>query len=367
MFKNLRTTSFGRATFDVLDADLAIVNGLRRSILSDIPTVGFLGEGEPTVDIHTNTGPLHNELLIHRIGMIPLHLTEEEIESFQEGLYEFTLKAENTKDVMLNVTTHNFRGTREGKDLSEKELRQIFPANSVTGAPILITRLRHGEAIHFTARPIKSTARHHASFSPVSVCCMRFIQDPTQASKVEGILEKERAYIKNEYQEPTAIEFSIEIENGGAMKQHQAVRYVMGKAFENLIDKLDKTVQHEDTHVVCKVIENGFEFVFENEDDTLGNLLQSLMYNRHIRGGEMYQNVNISYVGYTCPHPLDPTMILRIMFEDKKQRDESFAWSLLTDNCSRIRSILTGMSNEWHQFIEANSKPVPVPKKKKGE
>lgn len=360
MFKNLRISSFGRSTFDILDTDLAIVNGLRRSILADIPTIGFLGEGEPTIEIHTNTGPLHNEFMSHRISMIPLHFTEEETEAFQEGLYEFTLQIENTRDDMRNVTTHDFKGTRDGVELTEKEIHKIFPANKVSEEPILITRLRPGEMLHFTARPVKSTARHHASFAPVSICCFRFIQDPAEAAKVEGILNKERAYIKNEYQEPTAIEFSLEIENGGAMKDHEALRYVVNKAFDNLIQKLDKTIQHEDSYVVCKAIENGFEFTFENEDDTLGNLLQSMMFNRHIREGQTYQNVKLSYVGYSCPHPLDPTMVLRIMFEDKTLvRDETFAWSLLMDNCSWIRGTLTGMANEWLQFIETNSKPEP--------
>lgn len=366
MFKNLRVTSYGSITFDILDTDLAIVNGLRRSILADIPTIGFVGEEEPTIEIYTNTGPLHNEFIIHRIGMIPLHFTEEEIEGFQEGIYEFTLDVENIKDVIRNVTTHDFKGTYEARELTEKEIHTIFPSNKISEKPILITRLRQGETLRLKAYPIKSTARHHASFSPVSVCCFRFIQDPLEASKVDSILDKERAYIKNEYQEPTAIEFTVEIENGQAMKEHGAVKYIMSKAFENLINKLDKVIEHDESYATCKSIQNGFEFTFENEDDTLGNLLQSLMFNRHVREGQIYQNVKIGYVGYTCPHPLDPTMVLRVMFEDKEiQMDEAFAWSLLMDNCSWIRSTLTGMMNQWLVFVDENSKPEPKKKTEK--
>lgn len=366
MFKNLQTTSFGRTTFEIINTDLAIVNGLRRTLLADIPTLGFLGEGEPTIEIHKNTGPLHNELMIHRIGMIPLHFTEEEIEGFQEGTYEFTLETENNKEVTMNVTTHDFKGTREGKSLTERELKTIFPANKVSGDPILITRLRPGESLAFTAKPIKSTARHHASFSPISICSFRFMTDLVEAAKVEGILEKERAYMKNEYNEPTQIEFSLEIENGNAMKDHNAAKYLVMKAFEQLIEKMDKTIEHDEKYVTCKTIENGFEFTFENEDDTLGNLLQSLMFNRHVREGQMFQDLKISYVGYMCPHPLDPTMILRIMFEDKTAaRDINFGWSLLMDNCSWIRSILVGISNEWLQFIQDNSIAHETDKEKK--
>ena len=356
MFQNLRIAPlFGRVTFDILNTDLAIVNSIRRTILSDIPTIGFIGEGETTIDIIKNTGPLHNEIMAHRVGMIPLHMTEEEIDGFQEGLYEFTLSVENKKDVTIDVTTHDFKGTRDDKMLTEKELRTIFPANKISNSPVLITRLRSSELLNLIARPVKSTAKNHASFSSVSMCSFLFIQDPVEAEKADGILNKERAYIKNEYNEPIAIEFSFEIENGGAMKEIEAARYIFVKALDSIIGKLDKAIQHEEEYVVCKEIENGFEFTFENEDDTLGNLLQSLMFNRHVREGQMFQDTKISYVGYICPHPLDPTMLLRVMFEDKTiKRDVSFAWSLLMDNCSWIRTTMTGVSNEWLRFIQMN-------------
>ena len=48
--------------------DLGIVNALRRTIMTDIPIPGFMGEGatqgdddDITIDIHENNGPLHNE------------------------------------------------------------------------------------------------------------------------------------------------------------------------------------------------------------------------------------------------------------------------------------------------------------------
>lgn len=346
----------GRVTFDIIDTDLAIVNSLRRTMLSDIPTVGFVGEGEPTVEVQKNTGPLHNEIIIHRVGMIPLHLTDEETDAFQEGLYEFELSVENKTDDTINVTTHNFKGTRDGKPMSEREIHKMFPSNKVSGDPILITRLRAGEALSLTARPVKATAKHHASFSPISMCSLRFLPDPEAAEKADGILDKERAYLMNKYNEPVAIEFAFEMENSNAMKEIEAARYLVYKGLDSLMKRLDDAIQHEEDKLICKEIENGFEYTFENEDDTLGNLLQSLMFNRHVRDGQSFQDVKISYVGYMCPHPLDPTMVLRVMFEDKTlKRDTSFAWALLMDNCSWIRSTLTGISNEWEQFILSNS------------
>ena len=57
--------------------DLSIVNGIRRVILTEIEVVGFYGEDEPSVEIHKNTGPLHNEFMKHRIGLIPINVNEK--------------------------------------------------------------------------------------------------------------------------------------------------------------------------------------------------------------------------------------------------------------------------------------------------
>jgi len=38
-------------SFDINEVDLSIVNGIRRTILTDIPVVGFIGEDEPTIEI----------------------------------------------------------------------------------------------------------------------------------------------------------------------------------------------------------------------------------------------------------------------------------------------------------------------------
>ena len=40
-------------SFEVYDVDLAIINGIRRIILTDIPIPGIIGEEEPTVEEDT--------------------------------------------------------------------------------------------------------------------------------------------------------------------------------------------------------------------------------------------------------------------------------------------------------------------------
>ena len=66
----------GCSSFEINNIDLAIINGIRRVILTDIPIAGIIGEklenDDPSVDIVINNGALHNEIIIHRIGLIPI-------------------------------------------------------------------------------------------------------------------------------------------------------------------------------------------------------------------------------------------------------------------------------------------------------
>ena len=60
--------------------DKSLVNAIRRVLLTDIPTVGFqIYENGENNDIHMiiNNSSLHNEMLLHRIALIPLYLNPE--------------------------------------------------------------------------------------------------------------------------------------------------------------------------------------------------------------------------------------------------------------------------------------------------
>lgn len=137
-------------SFTITNIDLGIVNAIRRIIMSEIPVVGFYGEDkdeDPTIEIIINNSPLHNEFMIHRIGLIPLHISEEITENYEDNDYEFELNIENKSSDTINVTTGNITGKYKDKNLTKAELDKIFPTNKTTNSKILITRLRGGEQI----------------------------------------------------------------------------------------------------------------------------------------------------------------------------------------------------------------------------
>lgn len=364
MFRNFAhdpAAPTGRYSWEIHGLDLSIVNGLRRVILTDIPTLGFSGEEEPSVVIHENTGPLHNEIMCHRIGLIPIHFSEEETDGFTPDTWRFEMGLpKNTTDNTVDIHADKaFKVFKDDKEMPAAETERLFPKNRLTKEGILITRLRPGETLRATATPVKKTARFHASFCPVSLCTLSFMVDPAEAARKTDLLEKERAYMRNEWGDPVAVKFELEPEMALGPK------YLVHKALEILIEKVSAIPREIATDASQKVKVElaqtyGVEFVFQDEDDTLGNILQAFLHQKYLRekhsapGGD-----TVSFAGYFCPHPLDPTMVLRICLSaDVPRHDDDNRMvasvapyvELLSDACRSITMRLQEVQNEWLRF-----------------
>lgn len=341
-----------RHTFEIHETDVSIINGIRRVILTDIPVVGFMGEDHPSVDIEVNTGRLHNELLAHRFGLLPIHLPEVDTDAYMEEEITIQMHVKNTSETMMNVTTHHLQVYRNDKLLVDREARELFPADPITKAPILITRLHPGEEIKLKGTAIKDTARTHAGFCPVSLCTFHYMLDPTLAAKATNVLDRERAYQRNEYGDPMAVQFELETINA------LTPRYLVHKALDILYEKLSTLSQEimvdTSSHVTHGFIrDKGYTFVIQNEDDTIGNLLQSYLHTQHVRtkaqtpGGH-----KVAWAGYYCPHPLDSTVEVSITLEEDVQDPKAYQ-SLMQDACQNLMTKMKDIQLEWLRFVQA--------------
>jgi DNA-directed RNA polymerase subunit L len=210
----------------------------------------------------------------------------------------------------------------------------------------LITRLRSGEELHLIAKAIKRTAKTNASFSPVSLANLYYIEDDDIAATKDNVLDKQRSYHKNVYGDPTLIKFEIEPVN---KLSHS---YLFSMALIVLIKKLDLLIENiENNRIMIEPVPNNpfsFNFHVEDEDDSLGNIIQSLLHNKYIRENKKHKGLTCSYIGYICPHPLKQLMIVRVTLEDQTIPD-IFA-QFLTDNCREIIRDLEIVNSEWIKF-----------------
>jgi DNA-directed RNA polymerase subunit L len=252
----------------------------------------------------------------------------------------------------LDVTASDFEVRKKSADPNEAAATvgnlQFFRPNKLTGATALITVLKGHQAkqspqkIELTAKATVGTAREHVRFSNVSQCSYSYTIDPDAArqqtfferwlrnnKKVEpkslegdearkkalerefDTMEIQRCFLVDEKGEPYSFDFVIETMG------IQDVPRIVDRALQNIEAKCLKYMDLQTLDsVVVKPADarmKGFDFVFQNEDHTLGNLFQCWM-----ESNLMDTNL-ITFVGYKIPHPLRDEMVLRVGVEDGQE------------------------------------------------
>lgn len=400
-FTDLKFQGSNKLSFTINDADLSIVNAIRRIILAEVPNVAFSFDASDIehTDIHIkkNTCALHNEFLSHRLSLIPLCYNENEINAFEDNSYRFVLKKQNTTYESIEVTTKDFEiYDDKGNKLPDEFRERILPKNSVTKEYILITKLKpnlhdehtppRGEAIDIECIPTISNAMKHARWSHVSQCCYgntidqdaansRFEEIVAEHEKEQGrsltkaereqlhkrfnTLEVYRCFKKNKYDEACTFDFKIESES--------ALRpaYLFFKACKILTEKVEKFANNlKDTSSNSSVtvnvlsgVPNFYQVAIKNENYTLLNVLQNSIYNVCMRQTPANENM-LEYIGYYQPHPLDEQMVLKLKFKQEQDTNLSYVKDFLVTQCEKISVDINNFIKEWLAIVGSNLKDI---------
>jgi DNA-directed RNA polymerase alpha subunit len=85
------------ATFTLENTSTTVANTLRRCILSETRSVGFRADltnaADPGITIRKNTSAVFNEMLAHRLTLLPLGVVR--LDDFDPSRYECVLKVRN--------------------------------------------------------------------------------------------------------------------------------------------------------------------------------------------------------------------------------------------------------------------------------
>lgn len=369
-FTNFKHSNNGRRLqFVANNIDVSILNSIRRIILSEIPNVAIAFDPytieNSDIVFKTNTSSLHNEFLGHRLSLIPIQLNEEFIETFANNKYskcKLLLKKKNKTMEVLELTTDDIVIVDDNNNvLTEEEHHMIFPKNAITNDPILINYLKpnlynseYGEEVDVEMRFRIGIAKNHSRWSPVSTCTYFNVIDEELAElelqkKIAEDLENKkniqntfnaidryRYFVKNEFGEPIAFDFTIESEC------RLSPKYLFSKAMDILSNKLNDLLLKPDKYKVNTLdVENGmFLVTIEREDYTLGNIIQALFYKLFCRDGN-----GIEYIGYYKPHPLQDQIILKIKIDTKVFQDVD---SLLKVGIPKVDQIIKTIKNTWN-------------------
>lgn len=336
-------------TFTISGVNVSLANGLRRTIMSDIPMVVFRTapyEANRST-ILTNTTRLNNEILKQRLSCIPIHINN--LKEFDHTKYYMELNVENLSDTMMVVTTKDFvvKSTDTGKPVSDADNKKIFPADSYTGDYIDFVRLRPrisdeipGEKIHLTCEFSIGSAKEDGMFSAVATSSYGLTVD---VKEQEVMLNKKRKDWKDEGKSEKDID-GFESKNWLLL---EGARIVKKDSYDFMIESvgvytniellnmgcdilndrlrgLDKVIEEDQLkiNISQNTMSNCFDIILENEDYTIGKIIEYFMYAKFFdkeEGGKEDGKL-LSYCGFRKMHPHDPDSIIRVAYLDPTDR-----------------------------------------------
>lgn len=371
--------------FRLSPANVAYANTLRRAMITEVESVGFVADikddgSTSDVKIIKNSTPMSNEMLAHRIGLLPIHV--ENPAEWNPATYEFKLKVVNEGPAPLDVVAGDIE-VYQDQGADEEPLKlpsvQFFHPDPVTHDTALLAVLKgrvgdqEPEALEFTARATVGTGRQNVRFMPTTSRCAygyTLDEDPerrreiftrwlTEAKKVSpadldanaekkaqlerefATMEQQRCYKIDARGEPYSYDFLVE--SVGVMDPTR----IVGRALEVMKEKLLRyaSIDRGDLPDTLRVRPaearmKGYDFVFQGEDHTLGNLLSTwidqTMMDRTDSG--------ITFAGYKVPHPLRDEMLLRIGIESGKELD---ARAIVAEACRGCAQMFTDWRAMW--------------------
>jgi len=364
--------------------DKSIINSIRRTLLSTIPTVAFRTDfSNSDIIIKKNNSSLHNEFLADRIGLIPLYIDPL---NYQKQ-YLFHLKVENKNtEPITTITANDFDiyPLRKGVDttlmetidfddydkenkLGQKEKDNILKPFKFNGKNnyCIITELKTTNSstlqeIELYGVPSVSYAYENSKWQAVSRASYSFKRNDdlfeeifTQKVKINEIQkskmakfkkelyisESERYFHRDQNSQPYWYTFFIDSVHYLKSKDLFILsNQIIIEQLEKIHDELHKITTEEDSFLNLTENEEGiYKLLLVGYDDTIGNILQSVI-SKNIKDSSI-----ISVCGYKRTHPLEDMILFTLslnknnkVFQLNKPQQVVAIIELFSESCNQL-------------------------------
>ena len=240
--------------FDIKGVDPTIVNTLRRIMIAEIPTMAI-----EAVIINQNTSVIPDEVLAHRLGLIPIladannFIEKKPEDDFNDkNSIQFSLKIKCYTDksgqiINDNIFSKELKFIPQGEQ--EKKYFNTQTKNYTIGLvhdDILINKLAPGMELDLVCYCIKGIGRTHAKWSPVCTAYYRLINKINILKEINGNDAEELRQLC-----PKGV-FTINkkgnIEVGNIRECTSCRECIRQEKFKNLIE-LGKIADHYEFHI----------------------------------------------------------------------------------------------------------------------
>ncbi len=384
--------------FDIQGKGLhkSIINGIRRTLLSSIPTVAFrTDDGNSDMIIKKNNTSLHNEFLSHRISLIPLYINP--IKYKKDYLFHLDVQ-NNPNEPITTITAEDFKiyPLKEGiqlndeseisidnydqsKPLSDKEKVKIFQPYRFQSkneyciiTELKLTKSSVNQDLELYGVPSVSFGYEDARWQAVSRATYSFkkdeelfqkiLQEKINVNQIQKkdrikyekelrISESERYFYRDQNAEPYWYTFTIDSVHYLSSKELfiLAIQLIIDQ-FELFMKELPKLSVEENTFMNLSSINEDSIFIIKIQgfDDTIGNIIQSYVSMNMIDDDSI-----LSVCGYKKKHPLEDIILLNLslnpnnnMFNSNKPQKVVSIIQVLQEASSEIIKSLSIIQGE---------------------
>ena len=289
----LRTSLNGyRLDAELKTVPISFVNGLRRILLSEIPTVVV-----SNIQILENTTSMTHEMIRHRVEMLPVNVRADEVAVIRDTQLELRTAAEKEP---REVTTDDFAAVGPRRDILLKD-RDL-------DTPLLFIYLKPGESIHIKAtlsvlatkgsQVCVSTFKNHIDPDVAKIDRDTFVaqagDDPVaqrEAAQLFDSFHIQRSFHRNKEGRPDW--FDLAVESIGISSAVDLLK----KAVEVYQEKINEFVKIP----VLREEEGWFRMEVPGESHTLGSLVQEVLYLSQLT----------EFISADIGHPLVPMLVIR--------------------------------------------------------
>ncbi|KAI0596627.1 DNA-directed RNA polymerase [Biscogniauxia sp. FL1348] len=198
------------AQFSLIGIDASIANAFRRILIADIPSLAI-----ETVYVNNNTSVIQDEVLAHRLGLIPFTGSKKGIREYMtfwrkpaegEDSYATTFDNNTVSLKLAAKCTHRKGAPKDSRDPHELYENAHVYARDIKFEPlggqpkyfsgddairpvnpdILIAKLRPGQEIDIDMHMHKGFGWDHAKYSPVATASYRLMPTITITAPILG-------------------------------------------------------------------------------------------------------------------------------------------------------------------------------------
>ena len=309
--------------------EISLIYGLRRIILVNLDSFCFSRE---LIQFQKNTSIYNEDFMSQRFSLIPLNAKEFsklDLTKVEAHLHATcTNMTEPTsyyaKDIQLFYTEDD----ESGKKLLDN-------SKYITIPDILLANIKPNQEMICVFQVKRGNHKEDGGmFCPVSKCVYHFDSD----SKDDTSVARERDYLKTKSLLPLI--YNFELETDGMYPILDIFSLGCDYFIQLLQNKIEEIKNIEASTMVyietSPTNMTGFDFIFEKNDDTLGNVVQTYG----------IQDKEIHYIGYHIPHPLDRKLYIRLSLVNEKATRDTYEKKMI-QIMKHIISILEDLKSDY--------------------